>query len=305
MSVMSNPRVARDAVQHLLYPDILPDIVFHSAVALLAQETSQPTSVYGDAAGHWTMDVVRRVLGDRGYQCSLACSDGRWQLDSLKYLCRNPGLVGFLDASNMHAWTGPPWKTQNGTQAESPPTDGMLWAVHKKWMPLEPFYARGVPFQVGTRDEPMVKHEAEPTSCWHAVRIDYNGREKAVSRQLSKWKTPSPILMSNDDEMVLCTPSKKGWKTRALLSFECLPPDAVSQKITERLIDSYVTSIESGRVPVVHGWSSMAHAMFGLMQYFQLHVDPASFSDLTADEQKELRRYEKNMARALKHIGDE
>lgn len=299
MSVFHNAHAARDALQHLLYPDIIPEIVFHNTVALLAQETSTPSSNFGDVSGHWTMPVLERILGDRGYMCSLAQTDSSWHLDSPKYLCRNPGLIGFIREDNMMSYTGSlrQWKQKNGEIVDSLPS-GTLWAIHKKWTPLERFYAKKIPFSISTRETPLEKHEAEPTSCWHSIRISYKGRERAVSRQLSKWKVPSNILMSNDSEMVLCTPSKKAWKTTPILNYECMTPSDISKRVTERLIDSYVTHIESGNVE--HGWASMAHALFGLMQYYKLHVDPSSFSDLTTKEQEELKQYEKNMIRATK-----
>ena len=301
MSVFSNAHIARDAIQHLLYPDIIPEIVFHNTVALLAQETSTPSSNFGDASGHWTMPVLERILNDRGYMCCLAQTTSSWHLDSPKYLCKNPGLVGFLHECQMLSYRGTDrkWKCQNGEIVEKLP-NGTIWAIHKKWTPLEQFYKKRMPFSISTREIPWKKYEAEPTSCWHAVPISYKGREKAVSRQLSKWKLPSNILMSNDSEMVMCTPTKKGWKTTGVLNYECMAPSDISRKVTERLIDSYVTNIEMGNIE--HGWSSMAHAIFGLMQFYKIHVTPQSFSDLTVEEQEELKQYEKNMIKATKKM---
>jgi hypothetical protein len=296
MSVFHNAHAARDAVQYLLQPDIIPASVFHNTVALLAQETSTPTSNFGDAVGHWTMAVVKRVLAARGYQCTLAQTRQTWHLDSLKYLCRNPGLVGFLQEKGMVAFVGNvgEWQQPNGTVVHALPT-GTVWAIHRKWTPLDTFYQQGLPFTVCTREEPWKKHEAEPTSCWHTIPISYKGREKAIARQLGKWDT-TPILMSNNSEMVLCQPTKKGWKTHPLLNYECLSKEHISQRVAERLVDSFATSTEQGKV--THGWDSLAHAMFGLMQHYQLYVDPNSFSDLTPVELQELKSYEKKLTKA-------
>ena len=301
MSVFQNAHAARDAVQHLIYPDIIPESVFHNTVALLAQETNMSSSSYGNASGHWTMPVIDRILSNRGYMCSLAQTQTTWHLDSLKYLCRNPGLVGFIDEKTMMSYTGnhQGLKQHDGILVKKLP-NGTIWAIHKKWIPLEYFYEQKIPFSISSQENHLEKHEAEPTSCWHAIPISYKGREKAVARQLSKWKVPSPILMSNDSEMVMCIPSKKGWKTNPILNYECMTPSDISKRITERLIDSYVTNIESGRIE--HGWASMAHAIFGLMQYYQIHVNPGSFSNLTPQEQEELKQYEKNMVKVLKNF---
>ena len=39
-----------------------------------------------------------------------------------------------------------------------------------------------------------------------------------------------------------------------------------------------------------------------LMQYYQIHVNPGSFSNLTPQEQEELKQYEKNMVKVLKNF---
>ena len=293
-------------VHNLLGSDEIPETVFHNTVAILAQETQQPSSVFGDAQGNWTIDVIERVLFDRGYKCTNGHFNKDWILDSPRYLAKNPAFVGFIihSSSRYHYLcvrylqsklflfdsTRTP-KILNEEELFDVFTDN-VYAVHRMWMPLVPFYRSGHAFYITNQKDMWKRHECEPSSCWNPTVVDYSGREKAVARQINQWRPPSSIMMSSHSEIVVCSPSSGGWNTNTLFHFECVPQDQIPQHVTEQIMSALLHATEQDAVDSRALWTSMAHCLFGVAQRFNV---PVQLSDLTSDEASEMKRYERSL----------
>ena len=79
----------------------------------------------------------------------------------------------------------------------------------------QPFYIRGPSTANYTR------WEYEPTSCWLGHKMNYNGKDKKILKQLRGWD--GNVLMSNKKELVLCKPTAQGWDSDVIMEFDGLP----------------------------------------------------------------------------------
>lgn len=273
------------AVEHLLYE--ITEYDLNNVAANLAQERKQPVDNYCSAAGFWTFDVVQQFLFMRGIKCTPAGLDNKWLLDAPGFLCKNPALVGFIDATTLETfkWGGKNWLAQKGPCLVLPKQQ--LFAVHKMWIPLVRFYEK--PFFITTDDDPWVRHECQPSSCWRVEPVDYSGRQNAVKQQMRVHKK-SPILMSNNKEFLLCQPGKNGWKTETILNYACLDIKDASKQISEQLSTILVDHIET--LEPAYAWSVMAHALFSALQHLGGRLDASRFGPFTIEEIKLLEEYE-------------
>ena len=275
-------------LEHLLYT--VPTSELHNAAATLAQESGQSVSNFGRAAGYWTFEVVERFLMDRGMKCTRACLDRVWQLDSLHFLQSHPGLVGLIDVQSLHSYVrrDGSWRGEDGEDMP-PPVNSVL--VHRMWTPLLPFYNSNRAFHITVDNAQWERHECHPSSCWRVEPVSYEGRETAVKAQMRLHKK-SAMLMSNNNEIVLCRPAKRGWETTTLLNYECMPTNDMARHVAETLADRIVGHIEQHQN---QGWSVMAHALFSALQHLSGRVTSEDFSTLTPREQEVLRLYEQGL----------
>ena len=289
------------AVGHLLYE--INEQELNNVAAKLVQQTSNPIATYCTASGYWSFDVVREFLRERGYRCTLAAQEDDWRLDAPRFLRSNPAMVGFVDGDTLDTfkWNKTHWSTQKDSVLVLPKR--RLFAVHKMWIPFEKFY--GKTFHVMTDDAPWVRHEYQPTSCWRGETVNYDGCENAVKRQMKAHKK-SAIMMSNNREMLLCSPGKRGWKTETLLNYECMPLIDAAQQVSEELSTVLVRHIET--LEPGYAWSVMAHALFSAYQHLGGKLRADDLSRLTPEELKTLKNYEKGLIKATKqnkHIKDD
>lgn len=283
------------AISHLLYE--INEQELNNVTARLVQQTNNPIATYCTASGYWSFDVVREFLRERGHRCTLAAQNNEWQLDAPRFLRSNPAMVGFIDGDTLETfkWNKTHWSTQKDSVLVLPKR--RLFAVHKMWIPFEKFY--GKTFHVMTDDAPWVRHEYQPTSCWRGETVNYEGCENAVKRQMKAHKK-SAIMMSNNREMLLCSPGKKGWKTETLLNYECMPLIDAAQQVSEELSTVLVRHIET--LEPGYAWSVMAHALFSAYQHLGGKLRADDLSRLTPEELKTLKNYEKGLIKATKQI---
>ncbi len=286
---------ALTSVAHLLYE--IHEHELNNVAARLVQQTNNPIATYCTARGDWSFDVVREFLRERGMKCTLSAEDNQWLLDAPKFLRSNPALVGFIDGDNLDTftWDKTHWSTQKESILVLPKRH--LFAVHKMWVPFEKFY--GSTFHVTTDDAPWTRHEYQPSSCWRGETVNYEGCENAVKRQMKAHKK-SAIMMSNNREMLLCSPGAKGWKTETLLNYECMPLVEAAQQVSEELssiLVGHIQTLEPG-----HAWSVMAHALFSAYQHLGGKLRTDHLSRLTPEEFKTLRNYEKGLLKTTKQM---
>ena len=123
--------------------------------------------------------------------------------------------------------------------------------------------------------------------------MDYNGKNKAVRRVINKWA--SPLLLSNKKEMVVCSPSPKGWVSKRVMEFDGYPIDQIADKVTalahRKLLQKCVQTPHMRTEILRH----TAHALVGVCHRFGVNVCPEECStfQFKDDEEIELmRKYE-------------
>lgn len=271
-------------LEHLLYP--IRETTLHDTAAVLAQESQQSVTTFGNSAGYWTFPVLERFLLDRGMKCTPLLVEKEWKLDSLHFLQTHPGLVGIVDVDSLESFVykSGDWVADNSQSQLDTVANATL--VHQMWSPLLPFYKRNCAFHITIDNDEWNRYECQPSSGWHVEPVSYEGRAKAVKAQMRVYKK-SPIMMSNSHEIVICSPTKKGWSTETVLNYECRPIETATRVVSEVLADRVVEHIERhGK-----GWSVLAHALFSALQQLGGHIKPADFSILSSEEKQILKNY--------------
>lgn len=276
------------AVAHLLYE--IDERTLNNVAARLVQQTENPIATYCTASGYWSFEVVREFMRERGIKCTAASQNGKWLLDAPRFLRLNPAIVGFIDGNTLETfkWDKTRWSTQRDAVLVLPKRN--LFAVHKMWIPFESFYDNA--FHITTDAAPWTRHEFQPTSCWRGETVNYEGCEHAIKRQMKAHKK-SGIMMSNNCEILLCKPSKSGWRTETLLNYECMPLADAAQQISEELSTLLVEHIETHEP--AYAWSVMAHALFSAYQHLGGKLRAEQVSRLSTDTLETLRQYEKSL----------
>ena len=303
MSNFSKELPAKQAIyclEHLLYD--ISEKTLHNVAAGLAQETGKPVETFGTIEGRWTWSVVERFLQNRGMKCTVATQGQSWLLDSPTYLRQSPGFVGFIirDSMESYIWKLNNWYTTHGiiTQelAHNAWQNGNTIVVHKMWAPLESFYNTRKAFHITTDDSKWTRYECQPTSCWRAEPVCYDQRDQQVKKYMRAHKKSS-IMMSNNQEIVLCTPGPKGWATETVLNYEFLDIEETSKRMSEIIADKLVVHIGEGK-----GWGVMSHALFSALTHLGGLLKPKDCSDFTPEDMAILQKYENGMYKSALEI---
>lgn len=285
-------------LEHLLYE--IPFSSLHNTAALLAQELKRPVHEFGTSTGHWTWETVERFLRDRGYGCTVAGHSGCWHLDiSPTFLRKSPGFVGFITPFTLESykWVNGYWTRSKGERIELECMHAQLEegsvAVHQMWASVMPFYENNKPFFVMSEEPTRTEHEHRPSSCWNPEPISMEGRSKAVKAYMKENRRKrGGIMMSNESEMVLCRPTRNGWKTKTILEYECMPIRDVGETVTNILADKVAARIEQN--PAL--WPVLAHAMHSCLRFMGGRITIDECSDLTAEERDILQQYEQGLS---------
>lgn len=291
----SDSKQALICIQHLLY-DIHPKYL-HNIAAKLAQEQSVPVETFGSAQGNWSWPVVERFLYERGYKCIQASYEDKWLLNSPSFLVK-PGspFIGFIESISLESFIfkNEKWSTSKADipieKLYSTLQSGKTYAVHKMWAPLEPFYAQNKPFHITTNESEFTRYECQPESCWRPEPVSYENRNGPVKDFMRAHKK-SQILMSSATEMVVCKPTKNGFKSEAILRYESVNVQDAAEQVAEILADKIVERINKMNT----GWDVMAHALHSA--FYQLGGSTKDFkvSKLSKQQLKILRKYENGM----------
>ena len=289
------PKQAKTCIENILYE--ITDKNLHNIAAMLAQEQSVQVEVFGNAQGNWTWPVVHRFLQERGYKCTQASDGNQWLLNSPSFLVRpGTGLVGFVDCYTLQSYRymQDDWMTTGGKISNEDINrvlqQGQTFAVHEMWKPLEQFYAQNKTFHITTDNSHWLRYECHPEACWRPSPVSYEKRETSVKKFMKAHKK-TPILMSNSQEMVMCTPQKNGWETTPILNYEFLNFEETSRRAAETLADELVQHITKQQ----HGWGLMTHALFITLYKLGGKIKKDSFSKFTDEELEILRKYENGM----------
>ena len=80
--------------------------------------------------------------------------------------------------------------------------------------------------------------ELERTSAYMPLVNNFKDNKACVHAQMRKWK--SSVLMSNSAGVVLCRPTRNGFRGEKLMSVECLN----QYRQSERMFDTFVKRIQ-------------------------------------------------------------
>ena len=288
-------------LEHLLYE--IPFSALHNVAALLAQETGQSVTDFGQSMGHWTFDVVQRFLWERGYKCVPTVCEKKWCLDkSPNFLRRDAGFVGFICRKSLvsYKWYNNQWHDSAKKAIDDiHPLLHDAVVVHRMWAAVEPYYAQDRPYYVTSDIFKYTRSECDPKSCWQTERVCYEGRRSAVKAYMREHRK-NAIMMSNEHEMVLCRPTKRGWETETLLNYECMALKPLSERVLEVIMKKLAEIIDQDRVCLV-----MGHAFYSVLSYVGGRLTPEDCSLLSPEEIETLRNYEMGLTKVEQTLSSE
>ncbi|MDA7838974.1 hypothetical protein N9A45_01405 [bacterium] len=284
-------------LEHLLYE--IPFTALHNVAALLAQETGRPVTEFAEAMGHWTFEVVERFLWDRGMKCVPTTRNGHWYLDmSPNFLRRDPGFVGFIVPQTLesYAWSKEGWFSSDKTKEEDVlsklSTDTVV--VYRMWSPIQPLFEQNKAFHITTDDWKWRRDECRPDACWRKENVCYDGRSRSVKAYMRSHRE-EPIMMSSSKEIVLCRPTKSGWRTETLTNYECLNLKQSSARVLETLMQKLNTILDEDKACVI-----MSHVAYSVLTYMGGRLTPQDCSALSPDELELLQQYEMGLLQVTK-----
>jgi hypothetical protein len=87
--------------------------------------------------------------------------------------------------------------------------------------------------------------------------------------------------MSNNKEVVLLTPKRKGWTSETVLNYDCDQTEkVVDQKMAEELADLVVSHIHNNDDD---GWKQLAHCLYSCLHKIDGELPPYFFRALALD----------------------
>ncbi len=285
-------------LEHLLYE--VPFSALHNVAALLAQETGQPVDHFANAMGHWSFQVVERFLWDRGMKCVRTTHNNVWYLDmSPNFLRRDPGFVGLIipETLESYAWSGEIWTNSKKEDIEDIGAHLTLdtVVVYRMWASVQSYFKNNKPFYITLDEHKWERNELRPDSCWRSEKISYfEGRSRSVKSYMRYHKEES-IMMSSSKEIVLCSPTLKGWQTETLTNYECLTPNEASARVLETLMHKLQAVLDQDKACVV-----MSHVAYSVLTYMGGRITPQDCSSLTPDEREILQRYQMGLDQVVK-----
>ena len=226
-------------------------------------------------------------LGEHGYGLKGVFDGEEWCLDSLCFLRRNDAVMGIL---------------QGGEYTPKELWDALVvlddaCVVYKMWKPFEDILNGNVPFHILKDDGEWSKHkvrlEFEPTSCWKASKVSYKGRKRTVKNAIHHWMPCKSVLMSSKDEFILCRPSTNGWKSKPLLQYDTMLPHEKTLHINNILIHLIQEHSKTNNIDMYYRY--MAHFNYTMALRLGIRVPHDLFSELSEEEEKLLKEYEKSM----------
>ena len=284
-------------LEHLLYE--IPFSALHNIAALLAQETGRPVDEFGDSMGHWSFEVVERFLWDRGMKCVPTTHNDTWTLDmSPNFLRRDHGFVGFIIPQTMQSfkWSGEVWTNSQKEDVEdinSQLTNEAV-VVYRMWAPVQSYYKDNKAFHITLDEWKWQRNEHRPGSCWRSEIVSYHeGRSRAVKSYM-RYHKEEPIMMSSSKEIVLCSPTPKGWQTETLTNYECLTINQASARVLETLMQKLQTVLDEDKACVI-----MSHVAYSVLTYMGGRLTPQDCSALTPDELELLQQYEMGLKQVV------
>ena len=267
-----NGKKAVKTLEYLLkYTIHISDL--HNSAAMLAQTRNVSVAEFCNKSGYFVFDVIKHLLLLRGMSCKLIKHQKKW-LFPQECVQNNPSTVGLINTVNLNAYR----KNAAGISSLDPSEtiDDMIngVVVLKMWTPLQKYYDNGLNFYI--TDHSNLRHEYKNGSAWKKNSVSYENLEDTVKKELKKHRTSS-ILMSNNKEVVLLSPKRKGWTSETVLNYDCRQTEKiVHQKMAEELADLVVSHIHKND----EGWDKLTHCLYSCLHKIDGELPPDFFTKI-------------------------
>ena len=271
-----NGKKAVETLEYLLkYTIHISDL--HNSAAMLAQTRNVSVTEFCNKSGYFVFDVIKHLLLLRGMACKVIKHQKKW-LFPQECVQNNPSVIGIINTVNLNAYR----KNAAGISSLDPSEtiDDMIngVVVLKMWTPLQKYYDNGLNFYI-TTDTSDLRHEYKNGSAWKKNSVSYENLTETVKKELKKHRKSS-ILMSNNKEVVLLSPKRKGWTSETILNYDCRQTEKiVHQKMAEELADLVVSHIHKND----EGWDKLTHCLYSCLHKMDGELPPDFFTKLALD----------------------
>ena len=268
-----NGKKGVETVEYLLkYTIHISDL--HNSAAMLAQTRNVSVTEFCNKSGYFVFDVIEHLLLLRGMACKVIKHQKKW-LFPQECVQNNPSTVGLINTVNLNAYR----KNAAGLSSLDPSEtiDDMIngVVVLKMWTPLQKYYDNGLNFYI-TTDTSDLRHEYKNGSAWKKNSVSYENLTETVKKELKKHRKSS-ILMSNNKEVVLLSPKRKGWASETVLNYDCRQTEKiVHQKMAEELADLVVSHIHKND----EGWDKLTHCLYSCLHKIDGELPPDFFTKI-------------------------
>ena len=254
--------------------------------------------------GYGVIDAIQKVNEQK-----------TWMLDSITFLAKNKAVCGMLCKLDEKKWHSVRigaecvWCTSLGSKKmnaydsiEKAMECEQAFVIWKMWIPV----ARALQFGHGdihittTAMGDTERIELERTSAYMPLVNNFKDNKACVHAQMRKWK--SSVLMSNSAGVVLCRPTRNGFRGEKLMSVECLN----QYRQSERMFDTFVKRIqiiaESRPESKVKIYNMAAHALHSACKVLNIPIKSNDFSMFNEEELKLLLDYDKHLEKSSKEF---
>ena len=266
---------------------------------------SEPSELKKTLAKHGfgTIEAVKTIKEEKA-----------WVLDSITYLSRNPAVVGLL-VKNKNKYQSVKigkdcqWCTSLGSRQtnsydaiEECLQADKTFLVWRMWIPIQRAlsFGPGDLHMTSTAMGETERIEMEMTSAFMPIVNNFKDSKQCVMSQIAKWK--SPVLMSNKSGVVLCRPTRNGFRGEKLMSVEGLN----QYRQAERLFDTFVKKIqhvaEARPDHKIKIYNLAAHALHAACKSLSIGIKSTDFSMFSEEELKILLAHDKHLDKAAKTV---
>lgn len=253
-----NGKKAVKTLEYLLkYTIHISDL--HNSAAMLAQTRNVMVTEFCNRSGYFVFDVIQHLLLLRGMSCKLIKYQKQW-LIPMECVQNNTSVIGIVNTVSLN-----PYVQNEAGLSSLDPTETIDDIINgvvvlKMWTPLQKYYNNGLNFYITDNSDSW--HEYKNGSAWKKNSVSYENLEETVKKELKKHRK-SPILMSNNKEVVLLSPKRKGWDSETVLNYDCRQlEEVVHQKMAEEMADLVVSHIQKNDD---EGWKQLAHCLYSCL----------------------------------------
>ena len=246
----------------------------HNSAAMLAQTRNVSVTEFCNKSGYFVFDVIEHLLLLRGMLCRVIKDQKKW-LISQEYMQNNPSVIGIINTLNLNPYifNAAGLSSLDPKETIDDIVNGVV--VLKMWCPLQKYYESGINFYI-TTDNSDLRHEYKNGSAWKKNSVSYENLTETVKKELKNHKN-SPILMSNNREVVLLSPKRKGWDSETVLNYDCRQiKEVVHQKMAEEMADLVVSHIQKND----EGWDKLTHCLYSCLHKIDGELPPDFFTKI-------------------------